>query len=79
MSEFEQDLASVMGSFIETELDYIEKSSNELDEVIKERDLYKNVVDEIKKVINNQMDYREFVDIVNAIEEILDKAGNNNE
>lgn len=35
----------------------------------------KEVVDEIKKVINNQINYREFVDIVNAIEEILDKAG----
>ena len=35
----------------------------------------KEVVDEIKKVINNQINYREFVDIVNAIEEILDKVG----
>ncbi len=35
---------------------------------------YKSVLDEIRDVLNNQMDYREFVDIVNAIEEILDKV-----
>lgn len=32
------------------------------------------VLDEIRDVLNNQMDYREFVDVVNAIEEILDKV-----
>lgn len=37
-------------------------------------DKYKSVLDEIREVLNNQMDYREFVDIVNAIEEILDKV-----
>lgn len=76
MSEFEKNVACVMdsvfGSLRKTELDYI-------DEVIKEKDLYKNVVEKIKKVINNQVDYREFVDIVNAIEEILDKTGDINE
>ena len=34
----------------------------------------RQVLDEIRKVLNNQMDYREFVDVVNAIEEILDKV-----
>lgn len=28
-------------------------------------------IEKIKHILNNQMDYREFVDIVNAIEEIL--------
>ena len=38
------------------------------------QDKYKSVLDEIRDVLNNQIDYREFVDIVNAIEEILDKV-----
>lgn len=29
------------------------------------------VVSNIKKILNNQMDYREFVDIVNAIEDVI--------
>ena len=32
------------------------------------------VLDEIREVLNNQMDYREFVDMINAIDEILDKV-----
>lgn len=33
MSEFEKNLANVMGSFIETELDFIENSHNEIEEL----------------------------------------------
>lgn len=36
--------------------------------------LYKSVIDDIKHLLNNQMDYREFVDIVNDIEEILERV-----
>ena len=64
MSEEDKITTNFKGNLV----DYIAK-------LTKERDLYKNVVDEIKKVINNQINYREFVDIVNAIEEILDKVG----
>lgn len=32
---------------------------------------YKEVIDTIKNILNNQMNYREFVDIVNAIEEVI--------
>ena len=32
---------------------------------------YKEVIYTIKNILNNQMDYREFVDIVNAIEEVI--------
>ena len=49
MSDFEKDLSNVMGSFISTELDYIEKSHNELEEVTKERDLYKSVLEEVRE------------------------------
>jgi hypothetical protein len=31
----------------------------------------KEVIDKIKHILNNQMNYREFVDIVNDIEDIL--------
>lgn len=32
---------------------------------------YKEVIDKIKNILNNQMNYREFVDIVNAIEDVV--------
>ena len=32
---------------------------------------YKETIDTIKNILNNQMNYREFVDIVNAIEEVI--------
>lgn len=32
---------------------------------------YKEVIDKLKNILNNQMNYREFVDIVNAIEDIV--------
>ena len=53
MSDFEEDLSNVMGSFISMELDYIEKSSNELEEVTKERDLYKDVIEEVREYITS--------------------------
>lgn len=34
----------------------------------------KEVIDTIKNILNNQMNYREFVDIVNAIEEVIKEA-----
>lgn len=32
---------------------------------------YKETIDTIKNILNNQMNYREFVDIVNAIEDVV--------
>lgn len=32
---------------------------------------YKEVIDKIKNILNNQMNYREFVDIVNAIDDVV--------
>ena len=32
---------------------------------------YKEVIDTIKNILNNEMNYREFVDIVNDIEEVI--------
>lgn len=43
-------------------------------ELFFDNQLLKSVIVEIRDVLNNQMDYREFVDVVNAIEEILDKV-----
>lgn len=36
----------------------------------------KEVIDKIKQILNNQMNYREFVDMINDIEDIL-KEGQN--
>lgn len=40
----------------------------------KENEELKSVINDIKHILNNQMDYREFVDIVNTIEEILERV-----
>lgn len=51
--------------------DLIEENKN----LLQQLDLYKSVINDLKHIIlNNQMDYREFVDIVNAIEENARKS-----
>ena len=42
-----------------------------IDLLIKENQKYKEVIDKVKHILNNLIDYREFVDIVNAIEDIV--------
>lgn len=53
---------------------YKEEYVKDLEKENEQLVLYKSVIDDIKHILNNQMDYREFVDIVNAIEEILEKV-----
>lgn len=48
MSEFEEDLVNVMGSFIETNLDYIEKSNNELEQLRQENWQLKEKLEDAK-------------------------------
>ena len=40
-------------------------------ELQEESQKQKEVIDKIKHILNNQMNYREFVDIVNDIEDLL--------
>lgn len=40
-------------------------------ELLRENKKQKEVIDELKHILNNQMNYREFVDIVNDIEDLL--------
>lgn len=42
-----------------------------LDLLIKENKQLKEVIDKINHILNNQINYREFVDIVNAIEDVV--------
>lgn len=44
------------------------KEKIELKEQIKKQ---KEVIDKINHILNNQINYREFVDIVNAIEDVV--------
>lgn len=43
----------------------------DLDGLLKENQELKEVIDKIKHILNNQINYREFVDIVNAIEDVV--------
>lgn len=42
-----------------------------IDLLIKENQELKKVIDKINHILNNQINYREFVDIVNAIEDVV--------
>ena len=44
---------------------------NEMESWKQDTNKYKEVKKKKKNILNNQMDYREFVDIVNAIEEVI--------
>lgn len=52
----------------EKELNDVVNYINELEQQCKKQ---KEVIDKIKHILNNQMNYREFVDMVNDIEDIL--------
>lgn len=43
-------------------------------ELQEESQKQKEVIDKIKHILNNQMNYREFVDMVNDIEDLLKKV-----
>ena len=43
----------------------------DLDGLLKENQELKEVIDKINHILNNQINYREFVDIVNAIEDVV--------
>lgn len=43
----------------------------DLDGLLKENQELKKVIDKINHILNNQINYREFVDIVNAIEDVV--------
>lgn len=47
------------------------KINNLIIELSKENQELKKVIDKINHILNNQINYREFVDIVNAIEDVV--------
>lgn len=72
----EEDIQNLINCY-EKDIEYIKKLEKENEEIIvlkQQLVLYKSVINDIKHILNNQMDYREFVDIVNAIEEILERV-----
>ena len=54
-----EDLANIMGNFIKNELDAFEQQHNELDNIKKERDKYKIVLDKIKDELKEGNEYLE--------------------
>lgn len=44
---------------------------NEIKRLEKENKILEEVIDKINHILNNQINYREFVDIVNAIEDVV--------
>lgn len=47
------------------------KLINEIKDLEQQCKKQKEVIDKLKHILNNQMNYREFVDIVNDIEDVL--------
>lgn len=50
-------------------------NSKKVEELQKENEQLKEVIDKINHILNNQINYREFVDIVNAIEDVVKEVG----
>ena len=55
-------------------VDFQRRTHESIKHLAKENEELKSVINDIKHILNNQMDYREFVDIVNDIEEILERV-----
>ena len=82
MSEFEKDLANVIGSFMEVNLDCVEKQNQEIEQLQQERDLYKEVIEEVREYINtNTKEEYENIEVdehFGNLLQILDKAKGDN-
>lgn len=50
------------------------KRKAKVKEVRDKRDKYKSIVDKIKLLLDHQMDYREFVDVIVAIESVIKES-----
>ena len=68
MSEFEKDLANVMGSFMEINLDCVEKQNQEIEQLQQERDKYKEVIEEAKEYVNNHIHQETFTGYMDSYE-----------
>ena len=53
MSEFEQGLANIMGNFIETELDCVEKQNQEIEQLQQENQQLKEVIEKVREYIRD--------------------------
>lgn len=52
MNDFEKGLADVMGSFMEINLDCVEKQNQEIEQLQQENQQLKEVIEEVRKYIN---------------------------
>lgn len=57
--------------FIDLSMIKFSKLSSYIRQLDKENQELKKVIDKINHILNNQINYREFVDIVNAIEDVV--------
>ena len=64
----EEDVYSINRYLSLKDFNYI---SNKYQELQKENKKQKELIDKINHILNNQINYREFVDIVNAIEDVI--------
>lgn len=57
--------------YIKRLLDELDRADDCVKKLYLENQEQKEVIDKIKHILNNQINYREFVDIVNDIEDVL--------
>ena len=87
MSDFEQDLANVVGAFMEINLDCVEKQNQEIEQLQQEKRQLKEIIGEVRKCIDNiiffkddddffEMSFKELhEEEYKEIVQILDKVG----
>ena len=57
-----------------SDYDILNDTYNYIEKLEQQCKKQKEVIDKIKYILNNQINYREFVDIVNDIEDILNEV-----
>lgn len=73
MSDFEKDLANVMGSFMEVNLDCVEKQNQEIEQLQQENNQLKEDYETLHNKFINYLDKQDFAKLCKISRPYLDK------
>ena len=72
MSEFEKGLANVMGSFMEVNLDCVEKQNQEIEQLQQENKQLKTTNESLTSLVNScQKEIRKYKEVIEEVREVI--------
>ena len=74
MNDFEQGLANIMGSFMEVNLDCVEKQNQEIEQLQQENTQLKEVIEEVREYAKSHFKTMVADEEAQGLLQILDKA-----